>query len=263
MSAAITRLAPYEDERGNVIVFEGEVVEHGVTITFTGSNNRVEVAHPLRLSRLQVQFDCDNGTLTLGSSRGVPPFASTMRIGQDSTIRIGSDVSTTGVVSISATEGTSVTIGDDVMFSSGNDIRADDGHPIFDVRTGKRVNVSKSISVGDHVWLGRLAVLLGGAQIGAGTVIGYGSLVTGRIPNNCIAAGTPARPVRYDTAWERPHLSLVRPYYKPDASTVKRSKYWDLSDRGAVGIAKAPRMLDRLLWRGGKLLRRAKARLRR
>jgi hypothetical protein len=49
---------------------------------------------------------------------------------------------------MSATEGTTIVIGDDVMFASHNQVRADDAHPIFDVRTGQRVNVSKSIEIG-------------------------------------------------------------------------------------------------------------------
>jgi acetyltransferase-like isoleucine patch superfamily enzyme len=239
----IDRLEPYTDDRGNSIEIIGEAPDTAVRILFRGGNNRVRIETPARIGRLEVNFDCDNGALTIGPSKGVPAFASTMRIGQDSAVRIGANVSTTSVVSISATEGTTVTIGDDVMFASGNDIRADDGHPIFDVNTGKRVNVSRSIRIGNHVWLGRLAVILGGAEIGDGSVIGYGSLVTGRITNNCVAVGTPARAVRYDIAWERPHLSLVRPFYKPDGSTVPHSPYWATSVR-PKGTAKGlPRRL--------------------
>jgi acetyltransferase-like isoleucine patch superfamily enzyme len=261
MSEVITRLAPYEDDRGNAIEYTGDPVEQGVAIKFTGSNNRVRVASPVRIGRLQVDFDCDNGLLTIGASSGVPAFSTTMRIGQDSSVRIGANVSTTSAVSISATEGTTVTIGNDVMFASGNEVRADDGHPIFDVTTGKRVNVSKSITIGDHVWLGRLSAVLGGARIGNGTVIGYGSIVTGRIPNNCVAVGTPARPVRYDTAWERPHLSLVRPYYKPDASTVTRTPYWHLSERPPEPRPKVVVLLGRAGTRATGVLRRITRRL--
>jgi tetrahydrodipicolinate N-succinyltransferase len=130
-------------------------------------------------------------------------------------------------------------------------VRADDGHPIFDVRTGLRVNPSRSITIGDHVWLGRFATVLGGVSIGEGTVIGYGSVVTRNIPNNCVAAGSPARVVRRDIAWERPHLSLVRPYYKPDASTIKRSTYWNLTkeEPSSGGRRRGLRRLRR--WRSG------------
>lgn len=251
----VTTLAEYSDDRGNVIVYPGRI-EQGIQVKFTGSNNLLEVAEGARLGRLTIDFDCDNGKVRIGPSKGVPAFSASIRVGQDSSVLVGTNVSTTTTCAMSATEGTTITIGNDVMIASENQIRADDGHPIFDVHTGKRVNVSKSIVIGDHVWLARAAVVLGGARIGEGTVIGYGSIVTKRIPNNCVAAGIPAKVVRRDTAWERPHLSLVKPYYKPDASTLKKSRYWkptEADEPPRAGLAR----------RAARFLRRAAGRLRR
>ena len=221
-----TRLAPYRDERGNEIVCAAPL-DVPVKIKFTGSGNRVHIKGSCKLQELVVDFDCDNGLLEIGPSKR--RFTAAIRIGQDSTVRIGSNVSSTTKVTMSAAEGTEIRIGNDVMFASENQVRADDGHPIFDVRTGKRVNVSRSIRIGNHVWLGRHAVVLGGGRIGDGTVIGYGSIVTGTIPNNCVAVGSPARVVRRHIAWERDHLSLRKPFYKPDASTVRKTRYWNLT----------------------------------
>lgn len=224
--AIVSSLAPYRDDSGNSIDYAGPPHDN-VRIKFTGRNNRLVIAADARLGRLTVDFDCDNGYLAIGPSKGVPPFAAAIRVGQDSRVILGRNVSCTTVVAMSATEGTTIMVGEDVMFASENQVRADDGHPIFDVHTGKRVNVSRDITIGNHVWLARGAVLLGGAHVGDGSVIGYGSIVTKAIPNNCIAAGIPAKVIRRDVAWERPHLSLVRPYYKPDASTIQRSPYWN------------------------------------
>jgi acetyltransferase-like isoleucine patch superfamily enzyme len=224
----LTELQAYSDENGNVVEYSGRI-EQGVKIKFTGSNNRLIVADDARIGSLTVDFDCDNGTLEIGGSKGVPAFSAAIRIGQDATVTIGRNVSTTSTAAFSAVEGVTITVGNDVMFASENQVRADDGHPIFDVRTGQRVNVARDITIGDHVWLGRFSTVLGGVTIGEGSVIGYASVVTRDVPNNCVAAGSPAKVVRRDIAWERPHLSLVKPYYKPDASTVKKSKYWNLT----------------------------------
>jgi acetyltransferase-like isoleucine patch superfamily enzyme len=226
-------LQDYRDERGNEVSYGGSHSE-GITIEFTGSNNRLVVAEGARLGALSVHFNCDNGLVEIGSSKGVPALSANLRVGQDSTIRFGQNVSTTSRVGMSAVEGTTITIGDDVMFASDNQVRCDDGHPIFDVRTGKRVNTSRSITIGSHVWVGWGAVVLGGSTLGEGAVVGIGSVVKGTFPNNCILAGVPARVVRRDIAWERPHLSLIKPYYKPDASTVERSAYWHLTADGAL-----------------------------
>jgi acetyltransferase-like isoleucine patch superfamily enzyme len=228
----VTELAAYKDERGNEIRFSGRI-EQNMMIRFRGSNNTLIVGDTPRFTALTINFDCDNGTVTIGSNTGkrVPAFSAGIRVGQDAAVRIGDNVSSTGSVTISAAEGTTVQIGNDVMFASRNEVRADDAHVIFDVRTGKRINPSQSIKIGDHVWIAAGATVLGGVEIGSGSVIGLGSIVTRKIPNNVIAVGVPAKVVRKDIAWERPHTTLTRPYYKPDASTVDRSRrYWRLTE---------------------------------
>lgn len=53
------------------------------------------------------------------------------------------------------------------------------------------------ICIGDDVWIGANAVILGGTNIGKGAVIGAGAVVTKDIPSNAIAAGVPAKVLRY------------------------------------------------------------------
>jgi maltose O-acetyltransferase len=48
----------------------------------------------------------------------------------------------------------------------------------------------------DDVWLGANCIVLPGVRIGAGAVIGAGSVVTRDIPPRVIAAGNPARVIR-------------------------------------------------------------------
>jgi virginiamycin A acetyltransferase len=48
------------------------------------------------------------------------------------------------------------------------------------------------IYVGDNVWIGANTVLVDGARIGSGSVIGAASLVRGTLPEFCIAFGVPA-----------------------------------------------------------------------
>lgn len=224
----ITTLSPYEDANGNTINFTGSIAM-GIEVNFRGANNRLVVAPNAKLGKLVVHFDCDNGAVTIGGNKGAPELSLNIRVGQDASVTVGDNVSTTTYCLISAVEGTSVEIGDDVMIASENQIRADDAHPIFDVTTGERVNPSRSIKIGAHVWLGHSAIVLGGSEIGKGSILGIGSILKGKIPNNCIAAGAPAKIVRRNVAWERPHLSKTKPYYKPDSSTVEKSRFWDLT----------------------------------
>ncbi len=225
----LTKLEAYEDERGNKIVYNGIMDKH-IQVQFSGTNNTLTLHPQASLHALTAHFDCNYGQINIGSTRGVTPLKAFIRVGQDSTVTIGNNVSNSTTVTISAVEGTHVTIGNDCMLSSQVEIRTDDAHPIFDVRTGKRSNPSRSIRIGNHVWLAKRSAVLGGASIADGSVLGFGSVLTGKIPNNSIAVGTPAKVVRRDVVWERPHLSLREPFYKPDATTIEKSDYWNLTD---------------------------------
>ena len=49
------------------------------------------------------------------------------------------------------------------------------------------------ITIGDGVWIGANTVLVDGATVGAGSVVGAASLVRGDLPERCIALGVPAQ----------------------------------------------------------------------
>lgn len=102
---------------------------------------------------------------------------------------------------------TVVLIGEECMFLSEILLQSDDGHSIFDVTTGENINSTydirrhRKIVIGNHVWVGRRATILYNTTIADGSIIGAMSLVKGKIPNNCIVAGVPARIIRKNVAW--------------------------------------------------------------
>jgi len=49
------------------------------------------------------------------------------------------------------------------------------------------------IEIGSGAWIGARAVILGGARIGVNAIVGAGAVVTGDIPADATAAGSPAR----------------------------------------------------------------------
>lgn len=53
----------------------------------------------------------------------------------------------------------------------------------------KRRLCSTQTIIGDNVWIGENAVILAGSEIGAGCVIGANSVITKKIPPNCIVVG--------------------------------------------------------------------------
>ncbi len=55
---------------------------------------------------------------------------------------------------------------------------------------------TRPIHVRKGAWIGARVTVLPGATIGNGTVVGSGSVVTGDLPSNVLAAGVPARVIR-------------------------------------------------------------------
>ncbi len=53
----------------------------------------------------------------------------------------------------------------------------------------KRPLITGSAHIGDNVWIGENAVILAGADIGYGCVVGANSVISKKIPNNPIVVG--------------------------------------------------------------------------
>lgn len=191
----------YQDSNNNII--DAPEGLQNVHVQFGGKNNHVVIHKKSNLKNTFIECKGDNGTFTIGR---YVRFFGTFRLGHGCGMYIGNLVSSTGSVYATCAEYTSLNVGDDCMFATNNQIRTDDAHAIYDVHTGKRVNHSKNIVIGSHVWVAYGATILGGSHIGNGSVIGAYALVTKKIPNNVVAAGIPAKVIRRDIFWERPFL---------------------------------------------------------
>lgn len=131
--------------------------------------------------------------VTLGPTPSISPTASFSypeRITIGARVRIG----TRSVIWAGPAKGR-VTIGDDVLF--GPDVmitaasyRYNDGHPVTD-----QASDEADIVIGNDVWLGTRVVVLPGAKIGDGAIIGAHSIVRGEIPPMTVAVGSPAKVV--------------------------------------------------------------------
>ena len=103
----------------------------------------------------------------------------------------------------------SITIGNYVKIGGDCIIMDSDAHSLdWRIRdSGKRFSSKESlddhsakcapITIQDHVLIGAKSIILKGVTIGEGSVIGAGSVVAKDIPAHCIAAGNPAKVIRY------------------------------------------------------------------
>ena len=91
-------------------------------------------------------------------------------------------------------------IGDYCAISNNVQILDSDFHTI--IYDGKASEKSKPIHIGNHVWIGRSAIILKGVTIGDGSIIGAGSVVTKSIPPRCLAVGNPAKVIKENVEWK-------------------------------------------------------------
>ena len=101
-----------------------------------------------------------------------------------------------------------IEFGDDCQLSANITLRTGDSHSIVDLQ-GKRINRSKSIRIGDHVWIGNTVLIFKGTQIGNNSIVAGGAVVGGKIfPPYCIIGGNPAKIIKENINWDRKRLSF-------------------------------------------------------
>ena len=149
------------------------------TILIMGKNNEVRIGKNVRANGLLIWIEDDGNFVDI----------------QDNVIFVNND-------RIACMEGTKVYLGNDCLLSSDIVIRTGDSHSIVNSEN-ERINMSLSIHIGDHVWIGQRAIILKGTKIERDSVIAAGSIVTRKtfVPN-VVLAGNPANIVKRNINWK-------------------------------------------------------------
>lgn len=222
--AKITECNNYSDESGNKIIGKIERCE----VIFEGKNSVLTIGDNFKASDMKIRINSDcrvtigNDVITRGSFWNF--YDNTECIIGDSCcfkddgfmsaapfskISIGGGFTAEFGYIIIALPHSEIRFGEDCMVSRRVSVQSNDGHDIFDVKTGRNTNAtvelskSKKIIIGNHVWIGQDAMVLYNTEIGDGSIIGAKSLVKNKFLNNCVAGGNPARLLKTDVAWSR------------------------------------------------------------
>ncbi len=178
---------------------------HACRAYIGGEGNRVILRRGSRLQHCDIRIYGRNNVIDIGE--GCILNHVTLWIEDDNNeIRIGERSHFHGTCQLAAIEGTSIRIGKECMFSSEICVRTGDSHSILDV-SGKRINPSAAVSIGERVWMGHRAMVMKGVSVADDCVIGAGSIVAKNIDEaHCIAAGVPARIVKRGVTWDSRRL---------------------------------------------------------
>lgn len=120
-------------------------------------------------------------------------LAKTFNCDNGKKIFIGSNF--TGNYNLTILDIREVYIGDNVMIGP-NTLITTVGHPLSPAGRRKHMAFAEPVRIGDDVWMGGNVTVLPGVTIGNNVVVAAGAVVTKDVPDNCIAAGVPAKVLR-------------------------------------------------------------------
>lgn len=176
----------YCDKQNNSIKFFHDI-EDSITVTFLGGSNRVKIGRHVSTEKLDIC--CGSNSVCI--------------IGDGTEIESAKFIVTNG----------NIEIGKDCLFSYHVTLRNHDTHHIFDKDTQKRINYPGNIMIGNHVWIGYGATLLGNASIGDNSIVGTMAVTSSSFPAEVVIAGNPAKIIREHVCWSKDNTN----YYNRDS----------------------------------------------
>lgn len=173
--------------------------KHGAKLTICRLDCYVDAVS----GNINIHVGNDNASIKIGKVKGFFDF----RLWRDSIVSIGDGTTCNGARVVC--DNSSVTIGDDCLFSDEIILQSADQHAIVDLKTGVIANTDKTaISIGNHVWIGRRSNILYGANIGGGSIVGFGTLANKKFPANSLIVGVPGKVKKSDISWSRSQTNI-------------------------------------------------------
>lgn len=187
---------------GNTVIGAENLTMQNSDIRFNGEDNILFIAKETRLVGSNIKLFGNNSVVFISENSHENKLD--ISVYNNSVVYIGKNNYFNGTLHITDSEQKNVIIGDDGLFSFGVWIRTADPHLVFSAETKKRINPSKSVFIGDHVWTGQDALILKGSKIASGCIIGAGSVCTGKATgSNETWAGNPAKRISGGIFWDK------------------------------------------------------------
>ncbi len=184
---------------GNSLEYE-KSNQSDASIDIIGNDNTIKIHPSAQLGSVKIVLRGDHHRVFVG--RDAQINAGILRlIHGGGLIAIGARTVIVEAELISFEVGTKLVIGEDCLISYGVHAWTGDAHSIVDAETGKRINPGKDITIANKVWIGYESVLLKGAKVGHGSILGARTVLSKEIPPQSLAVGNPAKVVKSNVTW--------------------------------------------------------------
>ncbi len=120
-----------------------------------------------------------------------------VQLSHSENIFIGDNVDVSRRVILWAGPDSKITIGDVTGIGPGTFITTDNNSTKAGIFIREQQGSEADVNIGSDVWIGANVSILPGVTINNGAVIGAGAVVTKDIPANAIAAGNPAKVIKF------------------------------------------------------------------
>ncbi|TGB70597.1 hypothetical protein FFT88_17320 [Escherichia sp. E4930] len=164
--------------------------------------NRFYYGSEVIVDELKVKINGNGNTLLIGS---YTKLAGAIHIiGDNLTVFIGAGTTFQSVKVFCRGNNQGVYFGRDCMLSGGIEVRTSDSHSIISLTEKKKLNCIKGIFIGDHVWIGKKALIQKGTVIPEDNIIGFGAMVNKPLNgSNKVFAGVPVKEIKSGVTWSR------------------------------------------------------------
>lgn len=164
---------------GNKVLLDNRAMLLNSLIRITGNNNVVLLKANSYVSGAELWIENDRCELSIGERTFVGHHSH-----------------------LACTEnGTLLSVGDDSMISSYVQVRTGDSHSIVDME-GNRINNAKSVTIGDHCWIGEGSKVLKGVVLEGDDIVSTGAIVTKPFGKNLLIGGIPAKVLKDNVNWK-------------------------------------------------------------
>ena len=186
---------------GNEVITQG-TFRKGCNIRVYGNNNRIVFSESIYgISNVRISIYGNDNEILIGENFATDGLSFSVEDNNNKII-VGKNCHGGGHSELAAIEGTHLILGDDCMLSANITIRTGDSHSVLNASSRERINKSKSVLIGNHVWIGNTVLIFKGTQISDNSIVAGGSVVTGKaFPKNCIVGGNPAKVIKEGADW--------------------------------------------------------------